>query len=202
MSSSVSAKQQSDYFWLSFSVTWTCPSGLPLFFKSIEALGFKYLKGHRKSWSTEVLVCVSWTFKPDVRLVWSLTERGRERRTDGQRGREVDKSTWLWEGSKTLFIFSCSAAKRDSQHSPAPLTARPTTGSSFTERERESWRERNRWTDRGREGQSAETLQGSHLVHKQSERKSIKLLAKNNHFQKHNQQIQSLIWQGNKMILN
>lgn len=94
-----SAEQQSDYFWQSFSVTWTCPSRLPLVFKSIEVLGFKYLKGHTKtSSSTEVLVCVSWTFKPDVRLVWSLTERGRESKTDRQGGREVDKSAQLWGG--------------------------------------------------------------------------------------------------------
>lgn len=46
MSSSPSAKHQSDYFWLSSSVTWTWPSGLPLFSKSIEVWGFKYLKGH------------------------------------------------------------------------------------------------------------------------------------------------------------
>lgn len=39
----------------------------------------------------------------------------------------------------TLFIFFCSTAKMDSQHSCSPLTARPTTDSSFTNRG--SWRE-------------------------------------------------------------
>lgn len=48
-----------------------------------------------------------------------------------------------------MFIFYCSAAKRDSQHSPEPLTVRPPTDSSFTERERESWNE----TDRSTNGQ-------------------------------------------------
>lgn len=30
---------KSDYFWRSFSVTWTCHTGLPLLFKSIEVFG-------------------------------------------------------------------------------------------------------------------------------------------------------------------
>lgn len=72
-----------------------------------------------------------------------------------------------------MFVFSCSAAKRDSQHSPAALTARPTTDSSFTEKGKA----------RGRDGQMdrQKTLQGRHV---QSLRATTQL-AKNSNSRKY-----------------
>lgn len=129
-------------------------------------------KDTQESLSTEVLVCVSWTFKPDVRLVWSLAEGGRQSKTGGQRGRgRLTKVHGFEEVFQPCLFSPAQQWKRDSQHSHAPLTDSTTTDSSFTARERESCRGRDRWTHR----ESAKTLQGGHIVHKQKKKASQSL---------------------------
>lgn len=114
MSSSLSAKQQSDYFWLGSSVTWTWPTGLPLFSKSIEVLGFKYSKRTYKKVLPHKFLSV-WAELLNRMLdwfdLWHREERGEQDRHTKRERSWQRYSVWLWGGFQPCLFSTAQLQK-------------------------------------------------------------------------------------------
>lgn len=184
--SSLSAKRQSDYFWLSFSVTWTWPSGVVFIFQVYG--GFcslntqkDMLQWKKHNHSTEVLVFVSWTFKPDVRLVWSLTEKGKESKICRQRGRGW-QSMWFWGGFQPC-LFSTVQQQKGTVSIPLKPSLPGLQLIAALQRERKGEQEWEKQIDGPINTERSKTLQNCHTyLQKVCENKSNTELINKNHF--------------------